>query len=107
MNIYSKKEVDKALEEDEIEGLDEAFMQGFFQASWLLIMYKYGEYNNYGRIGALANAIIAFSTTIGVIGALIYQFKDVALPNLIFVINLYIISTLIFLRWLLKKWKTL
>jgi hypothetical protein len=33
MNIYSKKEVDKALEEGEIEGFDEAFMQGFFQAS--------------------------------------------------------------------------
>ena len=33
MNIYSKKSVDQALENDEIEGLDEAFMQGFFQAS--------------------------------------------------------------------------
>jgi hypothetical protein len=33
MNIYSKKEVESALENDDIEALDEAFMQGFFQAS--------------------------------------------------------------------------
>lgn len=33
MNIYSKEDVELALEEGEIEDLDEAFMQGFFQAS--------------------------------------------------------------------------
>tara|TARA_Y100000034_G_scaffold133270_1_gene198283 strand:+ start:1269 stop:1370 length:102 start_codon:yes stop_codon:yes gene_type:complete len=33
MDIYSKEEVDAALDEDEIEAIDEAFMQGFFQAS--------------------------------------------------------------------------
>lgn len=33
LNIYSKKEIEKALDEDEIEAIDEAFMQGFFQAS--------------------------------------------------------------------------
>jgi hypothetical protein len=33
MDIYSKSDVDQALDNDEIEALDEAFMQGFFQAS--------------------------------------------------------------------------
>ena len=33
MNIYSKESIEEALENDEIEGTDEAFMQGFFQAS--------------------------------------------------------------------------
>ena len=33
MDIYSVEELEQALEEDEIEALDEAFMQGFFQAS--------------------------------------------------------------------------
>tara|TARA_Y100000310_G_C20421079_1_gene686721 strand:- start:660 stop:761 length:102 start_codon:yes stop_codon:yes gene_type:complete len=33
MNIYSKEEIEQALEEDEIEALDEAFMMGFFSAA--------------------------------------------------------------------------
>lgn len=33
MNIYSKKDIEIALDNDDIEALDEAFMQGFFQAS--------------------------------------------------------------------------
>ena len=33
MDIYSKKDIESALDNDEIEALDEAFMQGFFQAS--------------------------------------------------------------------------
>jgi len=33
MNIYSKKDIELGLENDEIEAFDEAFMQGFFQAS--------------------------------------------------------------------------
>lgn len=33
MDIYSKKEIEKALENDEIDPVDEAFMQGFFDAS--------------------------------------------------------------------------
>lgn len=33
MNIYSRREVEVALENDEIEPIDEAFMQGFFEAS--------------------------------------------------------------------------
>lgn len=32
MNIYSRKEIERALENDEIEPTDEAFMQGFFEA---------------------------------------------------------------------------
>ena len=33
MNIYSKKEVAIALDNDDIEPLDEAFMQGFIEAA--------------------------------------------------------------------------
>ncbi len=32
MDIYSKIEIEKALENDEIEPVDEAFMQGFVDA---------------------------------------------------------------------------
>ena len=33
MNIYSREDLELALENDEIEPVDEAFMQGFFEAS--------------------------------------------------------------------------
>ncbi len=33
MDIYSRRELEVALENDEIEAVDEAFMQGFFDAS--------------------------------------------------------------------------
>lgn len=33
MNIYSREDLEMALENDEIEPMDEAFMRGFFEAS--------------------------------------------------------------------------